>query len=98
MREVKLNMSNVDSNKNNKDHNQVRNNYYLIWLFIYITTGLVISYLLTFPLSFAVLSIGLLLLTVFRVEINLRRQGFGGIKGLYRSLSSPQGPDSNDII
>jgi hypothetical protein len=81
-------MSNVDSNKNNKDHNQVRNKYYLIWFFIYMSTGLVISYLLPFPLSFVVVLMGLLLLTVFRVEVNLRREGLGGIKGLYRSLSS----------
>jgi hypothetical protein len=81
-------MSNVDSNHNKKAHNQVRNNYYLIWLVIYMTIGLVISYLLPFPLSFAVVLIGLLLLTVLRVEVNLRREGIGGIKGLYKSLSS----------
>ena len=60
------------------------------------TIALVILHLLLFPLSFAVLLIGLLLLTVFRVEVTLRRQGLGGIKGLYRSLSlSPQGSDSS---
>jgi len=59
------------------------------------TIGLVISYLLPFPLSFAVVLIGLLLLTVLRVEVNLRREGIGGIKGLYESLSSRQRPDSD---
>src|SRR5947208_2249813 len=90
-------MSDVDSHQNKKDSNQVRSNYYLIWSFTYMTISLVILFLLPFPLSFAVLLIGLLLLTVFRVEVTLRRQGLGGMKGLYRSLSSspPRGSDSS---
>jgi hypothetical protein len=76
-------MSYVGSNNNNK----IRNNY-LTWLVIYLGFGFVISFILPFPISLAVSLLAFFLLNIVRTEITLRKSGLGGIKGLYKSLSS----------
>ena len=78
------NNNNIANNKNNP----FQNNNYLMWLLIYMGIGLAISFIIPFPLSLGVLLIVLVLLNIYRTDLALRRQGRGGIKGLYKSLSS----------
>jgi hypothetical protein len=80
-------MSNVNNN-NSKNNYQIQNNNYLIWLFIYLGIGFAISFILPFPISLAASLLVFLLLNAVRTDIALRRQGMGGIKGLYKSLTS----------
>ncbi len=76
-------------NDNNHNENQkIRHNHYIIWLCIYMGIGLAISIILPFPISFGVLLLALFLLNILRTELALRKAGRGGIKGLYKSLSS----------
>jgi hypothetical protein len=79
-----MNKDNIGNNKNNL----FQNNINLIWLFIYIGIGLVISFVVPFPISFAILLLVLVLLNIYRTDLALKRQGRGGIKGLYKSMSS----------
>jgi hypothetical protein len=71
----------------NNSENQTKNNY-LIWLFVYMSIGLVVALVLPFPISVGVLLLVLFLVNIVRTEIALRKAGIGGIKGLYRSYSS----------
>jgi hypothetical protein len=50
--------------------------------------GLVLSFILPFPISLGVLILVLFLVNIVRTEIALRKAGMGGIKGLYKSSSS----------
>src|SRR3712207_6156819 len=75
---------NVDNNKNKP----IKNNNYLTWLLVYMGIALTVSFLIPFPLSLGVLVVVLVLLNVFRTDLALKRQGMGGIKGLYKSISS----------
>ena len=81
-------MSNNVGNNNNKNNHQIQNNNYLIWLFIYMGIGFAISFILPFPISLAASLLVFLLLNAIRTDIALRRQGIGGIKGLYKTLTS----------
>ncbi len=76
--------NNVDNNKNNP----IQNNNYLIWLLVYMGIGLAISFIIPFPISLGVLLLVFVLLNVFRTDRALRRQGIGGIAGLFKSMSS----------
>jgi hypothetical protein len=77
------------SDDNNKD-GQVQNNYW-IWLIAYVGIGLVTSFIFPFPISLVVALLIFILLNAVRTDIALRRQGIGGIKGLYKSMSSSFG-------
>ncbi len=79
-----MNKDKIGNNKNNL----FQNNINLIWLFIYIGIGLAISFVVPFPISFVVLLLVLVLLNIYRTDLALKRKGRGGIKGLYRSMSS----------
>lgn len=50
--------------------------------------GIALSFILPFPVSFGVLLLVLIVLNIYRTDLTLRRQGKGGIKGLYKSMSS----------
>ena len=78
-----MNNINVDNNKKN----QFQNNNYLIWLFVYVGIGLAISFTIPFPLSLGVLLFAFILLNVYRTDCALKKQGRGGIKELYKSMS-----------
>jgi hypothetical protein len=85
--------------KNNADRNKnkpFKNSSYLTWLLIYMSIALAISFLIPFPVSLGVLVLVLVLLNVFRTDLALKRQGIGGIKGLYKSISSG-GDRTNDL-
>ena len=86
-----MNNNNVGNNKNNP----IQINNYLIWMFVYIGIGLAISFILPFPISLGVLFLVLILLNTYRTDLALRKQGKGGIKGLYKSMSSSFANRSN---
>ena len=67
----------------NNSENQTKNNY-LMWLFVYMSIGLVLALVFPFPISVGVLLLVLFLVNIVRTEIALRKAGIGGIKGLYR--------------
>lgn len=75
-------------NNNNNENQKIRHSNYLIWLFIYMSIGLVTSMVLPFPISLGVFLLALFLLNIIRSEIVLRKTGIGGIKGLYKSFTS----------
>ena len=79
-----MNNNNFDNNKNNS----IQKNNYLIWMLVYIGIGLVISFIIPFPISLGVLFLVLILLNIYRTNLALRKQDLGGIKGLYKSMSS----------
>jgi uncharacterized membrane protein len=75
-------MSNIGSNDNK--NSQMQNNYW-IWLIAYIGIGLVISFLLPFPISFGLALIVFFLVNMARTHIALKRQGIArGVKELYK--------------
>ena len=88
--------NNIGSSNNDKDdNNQIQNNYW-IWLIAYIGIGLIISFILPFPISFGIALVVFFLLNAARTHIALKRQGVtGGIKELYKSMSSSFGGSSN---
>src|SRR5215475_14150907 len=76
-------MDYIGSNKSN----EIRNDYF-IWLIIYLGIGFAVSFILPFPISIVVYLVIFFFLNVIRTETALRKRGPGGIRGLYRSLSS----------
>jgi hypothetical protein len=79
-------------------NNQIQSNYW-IWLIAYIGIGLVISFLLPFPISFGFALVLFFLLNAARTHIALKKQGVaGGIKGLYKSRPSLGGGTNNSIF
>ena len=85
----------INNNVDNGKNNPLRNNNYLTWLLLYMGIALAISFIIPFPVSLVVLVLVLVLLNVFRTDLALKRQGVGGIKGLYRSMSSGAGRGNN---
>ena len=89
------NIGSSNSDKNNNSQ-QIHNNYW-IWLLAYIGIGLVISFILPFPISFCIALVVFFLLNAARTYIALKRQGVkGGIKELYKSMSSSFGGASSN--
>jgi hypothetical protein len=84
--------NNIGTGNNDKNNNnQIQNNYW-IWLIAYVGIGLIISFMLPFPISFGIALVVFFLLNAARTHIALKRQGVtGGIKELYRSMSSSFG-------
>jgi hypothetical protein len=84
-------LSNNNISPPNSGNNQFHNNYW-IWLIAYMGIGLVISFIVPFPISFLVALLIFFLLNAARTQIALKRQGLaGGIKELYKSMSSSLG-------
>jgi hypothetical protein len=79
-----MNNNNIKNNKNNL----FQNHNHLIWLLVYMGIGIALSFILPFPVSFGVLLLVLIVLNIYRTDLTLRRQGKGGIKGLYKSMAS----------
>jgi hypothetical protein len=90
-------MRNIDSNNDNSNK-QIQNNYW-IWFIAYIGIGLVISFILPFPVSFFMALLVFFLLNAVRMHIALKRQGMpGGLKDLYKSMTSSLGGSRNNSI
>jgi hypothetical protein len=80
--------NNIGGNSNNK---QIQANYW-VWLAAYLIIGLAISFVVPFPLSFGIALLVYFALNAARMHIALKRQGMpGGIKDLYKSMSSSLG-------
>jgi hypothetical protein len=90
-------MSNIRSSNNGDKNGQIQSNYW-IWLIVYFGIGLITSLILPFPISFAVALLIFFLLNAIRKDIALRRQGVGGMRGLYKSMSSSCGGNSNSSV
>jgi hypothetical protein len=75
--------------RNSRDDSQRISLSYWKWFFIFIAIAIVISLTIPFPISFAVYILMFFLINALRVDRNLRKYGVsGGIRGLYKSLSS----------
>ena len=85
--------NNIGGNSNNK---QIPTNYW-VWLAAYLVIGLAISFVVPFPLSFGIALLVYFALNAARMHIALKRQGMsGGIKDLYKSMSSSLGGSWNN--
>ena len=80
---------NVDGNGNSGNSNrQIQTNYW-IWFIAYMGIGLAISFVVPFPISLVMVLLVYFGLNAVRMHIVLKRQGMpGGIKGLYKSMTS----------
>jgi hypothetical protein len=81
--------NNVDGNGNGGNSNrQIQTNYW-IWFIGYMGIGLAISFVVPFPISLIMALLVYFGLNAVRMHIVLKRQGMpGGIKGLYKSMTS----------
>ena len=85
--------NNIWGNSNNK---QIQTNYW-VWLAAYLVIGLAISFVVPFPLSFGIALLVYFALNAARMHIAVKRQGMpGGIKDLYKSMSSSLGGSWNN--
>ena len=81
--------NNVDGNGNGGNSNrQIQTNYW-IWFIGYMGIGLAISFVVSFPISLVMALLVYFGLNAVRMHIALKKQGMpGGIKGLYKSMTS----------
>jgi hypothetical protein len=87
-----------DSIGNNNRNRQIQTNYW-VWFIAYMGIGLAISFVVPFPLSFVIALLVFFLLNAARMHIALKRQGMpGGIKDLYKSMSSSLGGSRNNSM
>jgi hypothetical protein len=85
--------NNIGSNSNRQ---QIQTNYW-VWLAAYLVIGLAVSFVVPFPLSFGIALLVYFVLNAARMHIALKRQGMqGGIKDLYKSMSSSLGGSWNN--
>ena len=85
--------NNIGSNSNRQ---QIQTNYW-VWLAAYLVIGLAVSFVVPFPLSFGIALLVYFALNAARMHIALKRQGMqGGIKDLYKSMSSSLGGSWNN--
>ena len=88
-------MGNSIGNNNGNGNKQIQTNYW-VWFIAYMGIGLAISFVVPFPLSFGIALLVFFLLNAARMHIALRRQGMpGGLKDLYKSMSSSLGGSWN---
>jgi hypothetical protein len=90
-------MTGINYNDSNNNNNKQFLFYQLKWMGIYIATGLVISFILPFPISLVGALAAFFLLNFIRNMIALKKVGID-IKQLFRSiLSSPHSSSSADL-
>jgi hypothetical protein len=89
---------NIGNNSNNNSNRQIQTNYW-VWFISYIGIGLAISFIVPFPISFVIALLVFFLLNAARTHIALKRQGMpGGLKDLYKSMSSSLGGSWNNSM
>jgi hypothetical protein len=71
---------------NKVDDNSVQKSN-LVWIAIYLGISAFLSFVLPFPVAMGVLLIIIISLNILRADKRLRKEGIGGIKGWYKSLS-----------
>ena len=86
------------SNSNGNSNRQIQTNYW-VWFIAYMGIGLAISFIVPFPISFAMALLVFFLLNAVRMHIALKRQGMpGGLKDLYKSMTSSLGGSLNNSM
>jgi hypothetical protein len=86
-----------DSNNNNNGNRQQIQTNCWVWLAAYLVIGLAVSFVVPFPLSFGIALLVFFALNAVRMHIALKKQGMiGGIKDLYKSMSSSLGNSWNN--
>jgi hypothetical protein len=92
-------MRNNASNSNNNDNSkQIQTNYW-VWFIAYMGIGLAISFIVPFPISLVMALLVFLALNAARTHIVLKRHGMpGGLKDLYKSMSSSLGGSWNNSV
>ena len=89
-------MGNSIGSNNNRNKKQIQTNYW-VWFIAYMGIGLAISFVVPFPISFVIALLVFFLLNAVRMHIALKRRGVpGGIKDLYKSMSSSLGGSWNN--
>jgi hypothetical protein len=84
--------NNAGNNDNNNNGNRQIQTSYWVWFIAYMAIGLAISFIVPFPLSFVMALLLFFLLNTIRMHIALKKQGMpGGIKDIYKSMSSSLG-------
>jgi hypothetical protein len=84
------------NNNNNSNRQQIQTNYW-VWLAAYLVIGLAVSFVVPFPLLFGIVLLVYFALNAVRMHIALKKQGtIGGIKDLYKSMSSSLGNSWNN--
>jgi hypothetical protein len=85
-----------NSNNDNSNNKHIVTNYW-VWLAAYLVIGLGISFVVPFPLSFGTALLVYFALNAIRTHLALKRQGMsGGLKDLYKSMSSSLGGSWNN--
>ena len=80
-----------NSNNDNSNNKHIVTNYW-VWLAAYLVVGLAVSFVVPFPLSFGIALLVYFALNAIRTHLALKRQGMsGGLKDLYKSMSSSLG-------
>src|SRR3569623_748788 len=80
-----------NSNNNDNRNKQIQTNYW-VWFIAYMGIGLAISFVVPFPISLVLVLLVFVALNATRMHLALKRQGMpGGIKDLYKSMSSSLG-------
>ena len=93
---MRINIGN--SNNNDNSNRQIQSNYW-VWFIAYMGIGLAISFIVPFPISFVIALLVFFLLNAARMHIALKRQGMpGGLKDLYKSMSSSIGGSWNNSM
>ena len=86
----------TSNNNNNSNRQQIQTNYW-VWLAAYLVMGLAVSFVVPFRLSFGIALLVYFALNAVRMHIALKKQGMiGGIKDLYKSMSSSLGNSWNN--
>jgi hypothetical protein len=86
--------NNIGGNSNN--NKRIQTNYW-VWLAAYLVIGLAVSFVVPFPLSFGIALLVYFVLNAVRMHLALKRQGMpGGIKDLYKSMTSSLGGSWNN--
>src|ERR671926_68948 len=87
--------NNIGNNNNNK---QILTNYW-VWFIAYMSIGVAISFVVPFPFSLGIALLVFFALNAARMHIALKRQGMpGGLKDLYKSMTSSLGGSWNNSI
>src|ERR671928_866303 len=90
--------SNNNNNNNGNGNRQIQTNYW-VWFIAYMGIGLVVSFVVPFPLSFGIALLVYFALNAVRMHIALKKQGMtGGLKDMHKSMTSSLGGNWNNSV
>ena len=83
---------------NNNSKKQIQTSYW-VWLAAYLVMGLVVSFVVPFPLSFGIALLVYFAHNAVRMHIALKKQGMtGGLKDMHKSMTSSLGGNWNNSV